>query len=172
MATNRPSAGPCSGEGHQPHYPVRQNALWTLYVQLEKGYSAAFKWIMEDDGLTVMERKVLLALDNDPCLRTAADLVRTHKMAKSHVSLAVNSLTEKGYLTQDAGVGKSIYLRLTPMALELIQRDRRHMQGFHDLVYQGFSLEEMDQVLGFFTRIAENLKGAQEKNYGKGNSKE
>ncbi len=160
MATNRPSAGPCSGEGHQPHYPVRQNALWTLYVQLEKGYSAAFKWIMEDDGLTVMERKVLLALDNDPCLRTAADLVRTHKMAKSHVSLAVNSLTEKGYLTQDAGVGKSIYLRLT------------HMQGFHDLVYQGFSLEEMDQVLGFFTRIAENLKGAQEKNYGKGNSKE
>lgn len=152
--------------------PAGQSVLWALYVRLEKAYSQGFKRFVEDSGLSVMENKVLWALDSDPSLHTAADLVRNHKMAKSHVSLAVKALTEKGYLTQSAGAGRCIHLQCTPAAQQLVERGRTDMQALYQQIYRGFSQEEQSQLTGLLERMAENLKGGQETGYGEGISEE
>ena len=51
--------------------------------------------------LSAAEVDVLLFLANNSQFDLAVDIVRVRKMQKSHVSLAVNKLCEKGYIQKE-----------------------------------------------------------------------
>lgn len=56
------------------------------------------KKVMVRYDLSAAEVDVLLFLANNSQFDLAVDIVRVRKMQKSHVSLAVNKLCEKGYI--------------------------------------------------------------------------
>lgn len=71
----------------------------------------------------LQEVDVLLFLANNSQFDLAVDIVRVRKMQKSHVSLAVNKLCEKGYIQKetDAADRKKVHLKLEESASEIIR---------------------------------------------------
>ena len=65
---------------------------------IANSYAMEKRAVMEKYDMTSIEVDVMLFLANNPQFDTAAEIVSIRKIAKSHVSLAVSRLTERGYL--------------------------------------------------------------------------
>ena len=65
---------------------------------MEKLYSALFSPLLERCGLTQLEADILMFLANNPEYDTARDIVEKRRLAKSHVSVGVDALAERGLL--------------------------------------------------------------------------
>ena len=85
---------------------------WQFAVEVERKYNQYRKKVMVRYDLSAAEVDVLLFLANNSQFDLAVDIVRVRKMQKSHVSLAVNKLCEKGYIqkeTDAAAFGESLF---------------------------------------------------------------
>ena len=74
---------------------------WQFAVEVERKYAKYRKKVMVRYDLSAAEVDVLLFLANNSQFDLAVDIVRVRKMQKSHVSLAVNKLCEKGYIQKE-----------------------------------------------------------------------
>ena len=74
---------------------------WQFAVEVERKYNQYRKKVMVRYDLSAAEVDVLLFLANNSQFDLAVDIVRVRKMQKSHVSLAVNKLCEKGYIQKE-----------------------------------------------------------------------
>ena len=96
---------------------------WQFAVEVERKYAKYRKKVMVRYDLSAAEVDVLLFLANNSQFDLAVDIVRVRKMQKSHVSLAVNKLCEKGYIQKetDAADRKKVHLKLEESASEIIR---------------------------------------------------
>ena len=96
---------------------------WQFAVEVERKYNQYRKKVMVRYDLSAAEVDVLLFLANNSQFDLAVDIVRVRKMQKSHVSLAVNKLCEKGYIQKetDAADRKKVHLKLEESASEIIR---------------------------------------------------
>ena len=110
--------------------------------------------------LTHMEFVVLMFLANNPGFDTAAQIVRFRRLTKSHVSLAVRALLERGYLIGVDGVDdrRTIHLSLTEEAEDAVREGREIQQQFFGKIFKGFSQEERELISQFMVRIDQNIK--------------
>ena len=94
---------------------------WQFAVEVERKYAKYRKKVMVRYDLSAAEVDVLLFLANNSQFDLAVDIVRVRKMQKSHVSLAVNKLCEKGYIQKetDAADRKKVHLKLEESASEM-----------------------------------------------------
>ena len=106
---------------------------WQFAVEVERKYNQYRKKVMVRYDLSAAEVDVLLFLANNSQFDLAVDIVRVRKMQKSHVSLAVNKLCEKGYIQKetDAADRKKVHLKLEESASEIIRfgQDCQRGQG-------------------------------------------
>ena len=106
---------------------------WQFAVEVERKYAKYRKKVMVRYDLSAAEVDVLLFLANNSQFDLAVDIVRVRKMQKSHVSLAVNKLCEKGYIQKetDAADRKKVHLKLEESASEIIRfgQDCQRRQG-------------------------------------------
>ena len=106
---------------------------WQFAVEVERKYNQYRKKVMVRYDLSAAEVDVLLFLANNSQFDLAVDIVRVRKMQKSHVSLAVNKLCEKGYIQKetDAADRKKVHLKLEESASEIIRfgRNFQRRQG-------------------------------------------
>lgn len=72
--------------------------FWDQHKVITYYYESLSKSICEKYNLTKMEYDILMFLYNNPQFNTAADIVKVRKSTKSHVSLALKSLREKGLI--------------------------------------------------------------------------
>ena len=72
-------------------YFTHARTLELLYHKLQSP-------VLERYQITQIELDVLLFLANHPGLDTAKDIVEIRRLTKSHVSVAVEGLSKKGYL--------------------------------------------------------------------------
>lgn len=142
-------AGPGEGFGLDP---------WRFFSLCEKENDRAVKLAAAETALDPSEVKVLLFLANNPSFHTASEVVRWKKMSKAQVSLAVRALTERGYLRQEQGSGKTIRLTVTPAAEEAVRLGREKQMTLLGRMYRGFSPEELELFRSFFLRMEQNLK--------------
>lgn len=133
-------------------------SFWDFYSIFDKEYSKVIKQAAEETGLSVNEISILLFLANNPSVDTAADIMRIRKTAKSHISLAVSRLTEKGCLTQQPGPGRRIHLKITPSAEPLIAIGREKQKQFSDRLFQNFSASEREAFFSCFAHMIGNLR--------------
>lgn len=103
---------------------------WQFAVEVERKYNQYRKKVMVRYDLSAAEVDVLLFLANNSQFDLAVDIVRVRKMQKSHVSLAVNKLCEKGYIQKetDAADRKKVHQKLS--ALDRIARERLENRCF------------------------------------------
>lgn len=134
--------------------------LWEYVNAFSAAYDVHRKRVMSRFNLSAIEVDVLLFLANNPDINTASDIVRKRKITKSHVSLAVHSLLEKGYLskTEDAFNKKIRHLFLTEKSSEIVQFGLDQQRQFSSFLLEGASDEELRYVKQNLLRVLNRLK--------------
>ena len=134
--------------------------FWNFITEFDKSYHIHRKRIMQRYDLSAIEVDVLLFIANNPTLNTASDIVRFRKIAKSHVSLAVNALLQTGYITKycDDQNHRLIRLSTAPAAEEVIAYGREEQRKFGAVLEQGISEEEKGQFKHHLTTLSQILR--------------
>lgn len=133
--------------------------LFEHYLAGERAYMTCLAPVWEKHGLTYMELTVLLFLANNPALDTASDIVRCRRLAKSHVSVSIRSLEQRGLLTRDyqAGNRRSQHLRLTGKAAPIAAEGQAAQMEFGERLFRGISPEERETLVRILRHIDENI---------------
>lgn len=136
------------------------NEFRSFISSLEKRYALFRSTVTERFSLTAAEADILLFLANNPGRDTAAQIAKTRKIAKSHVSLAVKGLTERGFIEPyyEDGNKKSAHLRLLPPSHEAVEAGRAMQEKFAALLFNGFSDSERAEFSRLNKKIAQNLE--------------
>ena len=111
-------------------------------------------------GLTYMEFTVLMFLQNNPKYDTAAQLVKIRRLSKSHVSVSVKGLQEKGLVkgVYYPGNQKTLHLLLTEAAKPVVEAGLRAHRELGAMLVRGFSPEEVAQLQYLTDKLHENMK--------------
>lgn len=127
---------------------------------LKKAYGKYMNGIGEQYGLSRMEIDVLLFLYNNPGHDTASDLVELRSIAKSYVSMAVESLTRKHFLNQlpDSSDRRIVHLKIRPEAMEAVRAARKKQDTFLQLLFSGVSEEDRQAMERVFSTLSRNLR--------------
>ena len=130
---------------------------WQFAVEVERKYNQYRKKVMVRYDLSAAEVDVLLFLANNSQFDLAVDIVRVRKMQKSHVSLAVNKLCEKGYIQTDAADRKKVHLKLEESASEIIRFGQDCQRAFGESLFSGISREDREEFLRLCELIRRNV---------------
>lgn len=133
----------------------KQKVLTTFYEKMTKP-------VCEKYNLTQMEYDIVMFLYNNPEYKTASDIVKIRKLAKSHVSSGLASLESKGYISKhyQDGNKKSVILEITAMSENLIHDGKQAQTAFGQTIFDGFSEEEMNLCRNMFSKMCENANKA------------
>lgn len=133
--------------------------IFSHYAANESLYTTIVSPVCEKYGLTYMEFTVLMFLANNPQFDTASDIVKYRHLTKSHVSMSVRSLEDKGLLKGEhyKPNRKTIHLTALDAADMIISEGREAQRSFGKILFSGFSDFEYDQLTSFIKRIDENI---------------
>lgn len=137
-------------------------AFFTRLKGPRKLYSLLFLPLLEQHRLTQLEADILLFLANNPEYDTARDIVEIRHLAKSHVSIGVDALAERGLLQRLrlGGNRKTIHLRLTDAAAPIVEQGRAIQQAYAGRIFDGFSEAEQQELFRLLDRVSENVDAA------------
>ena len=138
---------------------------WQFAVEVEREYAQYRKKVMMRYHLSAAEVDILLFLANNSQFDLATDIVRVRKMQKSHVSLAVNGLCEKGYLRKEGDMAdrKKVHLKLEPAAAECVCYGQKCQKEFGESLFCGISEEDKKEFLRLCELIRKNVIGNAER---------
>ncbi len=146
------------------------HSIFEHYILGEQAYTQMVSPVCERYGMTYAEMTVLLFLANNPSLDTASDIVKYRNLAKSHVSLSVRSLEERGLLLKEyrGSDRRRVHLRLTEKASNMVRDGREAQTRFVELLFDGVSPEErkiMNEILKRIDRNVEAYVNGEERSY-------
>jgi len=123
-------------------------------------YEKAVMPVCKAHGLTYMEFTVLMFLQNNPKYDTAAQLVKIRRLSKSHVSVSVRGLQEKGLVkgVYYPGNQKTLHLQLTEEAMPIVEEGIAAQMRFGAKLVEGFTPEEVAQLQYLTDKLHENMK--------------
>ncbi len=109
-----------------------------------------------------MEYSILMTLHDHPTLSLAADLVRTGRFTKSHVSSSLKQLERKQMVSRflKEGNSRNWHIRISDKAAGVIAEGDRIMADMETILFQGFSQEEICQYKHFYERVIRNAENA------------
>ncbi|HCW26712.1 MAG TPA: MarR family transcriptional regulator, partial [Lachnoclostridium sp.] len=109
--------------------------------------------------LTQMEFNILLFLANNPEFDTAAQIIKKRAFTKSHVSMSVRSLEERGLLTGEyyGTDRRTIHLKLTDAAAPMVSDGKNVQKRAAEIICRGFTPEEHRMLFELMNRINSNI---------------
>lgn len=124
-------------------------------LRARKGYSRVMDPICQQWDLTRNELDVILFLYNNPGYDRASDVAVRRGMAKSHVSLSVNTLEAKGLLCRrpDPADRRTVHLELLGDARDIAEQGRQAQSIFFGKIYDGLTMDEIT----IWSRVAEKV---------------
>lgn len=130
------------------------------YLSGEYVYTQTMLPVCEKHSLTFTELTVIMFLFNNPSLDTASHIVKCRNIAKSHVSVSIRSLEEKGLISKSYRNGdrKSVHLLLTPLADPIIIDGKAAQTRFGEILFNGVSENEKSILSNILQKIDCNLK--------------
>ena len=138
---------------------VQSGQLDTIQLA-KKRYAQMQEPLCSTYHLTKTELDVLLFLGNNPALDRAADIVRIRQITKSHVSMSVSSLEQRGFLYReyDSGDRRTAHLKLTEAALPILREASRIQQEFFSRIFAGLSEEELALWHAILDKVCRNIQ--------------
>ena len=111
-------------------------------------------------GLTYMEFTVLMFLHNNPQYDTAAQIVKIRRLTKSHVSISLRGLQERGLVKGEyfPGNQKTLHLSVTDSAKPVVEAGLAAQRAFGATLARGFTAEELAQFQKLIKKLNENIK--------------
>ena len=139
-------------------------AFFTRLKGPGKLYGLLFLPLLERYGLTQLEADILLFLANNPGYDTARDMAEKRHLAKSHISAGIEALAGRGLLERSLQEGnrKTIHLRLTAAADPIVEEGRALQRRYGELLFRGFTQEEICRLSRWLDRVTENVDAALE----------
>lgn len=127
-----------------------------------KLYNQMLDTVCQSNQLSKTEVAVINFLQHNPQKDTAADIVETHLIGKSQVSVAVELLIQKGLLerTPDTTDRRRIHLSLLPAAKPVTEAIHTVQCQFEEVILNGFSGEERQLYEEFSNRLLQNVEAA------------
>lgn len=131
-----------------------------MMATAKKSYSRILEPVCRKYGLTRNELDVLLFLHNNPDYDRAADIVSRRGLAKSHVSLSVSTLEEKGLLRRgtDANDRRTVHLLLTEPGSGIAEEARTQQQSYFARLHEGITEEEFAVWAGITEKVCRNIE--------------
>ena len=125
-------------------HPISISGFFDTLSQSQKIYTRHLEPVYRKWELTRSELDVLLFLYNNPQYTRSADIVAHRGMAKSHVSLSVVNLEQRGFLERQfsAEDRRTANLLLTAQGQQIAAEGRQAQQAFFAKLYQGVTEEE------------------------------
>ena len=133
-------------------------------ARAQKGYARLLEPICKKWELTRNELDVMLFLANNPDYDRAVDIVTNRGLAKSHVSMSVASLEERGLLQRipDPVDRRTVHLRLTEKSREITDVACKRQKQFLDYLHQGVTEEQLEMMRLFAERVHQNIQNIEE----------
>ena len=133
-------------------------------ARAQKGYARLLEPICKRYDMTRNEMDVLLFLYNNPEYDRAVDIVNNRGLSKSHVSLSIGGLEEKGLLlrVEDPADRRAVRLRLTENALPIAETGRMAQKRFFAYLHQGVTREQIEMMVDFARKVSENVKNIED----------
>ena len=141
-------------------HPGRITAYFDMLSQSQKIYSRQLDPVCKKWDLTRSEVDVLLFLYNNPHFDRAADIVTRRGMTKSHVSMSVASLADKGLLERSESTvdRRSAHLRLLEPGVTIAAEAREAQQQFFAMLYEGVSPEDLALCDSITKKVYKNIE--------------
>ena len=134
----------------------------TSIRQVVRLHDSMLKPVCDHHQLSAIETTIISFLYNNPGIDTAADIAELRMLSKGNVSLAVESLIQKGLLKreQDGADRRRIHLHPTPAAAPIMVSLEDVRVQFQNEVFSGFSPHDLEVLDRINRRIAENTTNA------------
>ena len=125
-----------------------------------KSYTKLMEPTCQEWELTRNELDVILFLYNNPGYDRAADIVSRRGIAKSHVSLSVASLEEKGLLRRRYSEldRRTAHLELLEQGQRIAAQAREKQVQYFSALYRGVSPEELEIWKNITQKVWDNIK--------------
>lgn len=125
----------------------------------KKKYACILEPLCRQYDLTRNELDVILFLANNPGFDRAADIAAIRKIAKSHVSLSVGNLEDRGLLARqlEEGDRRTAHLKLTAAAAPIAAEGKTLQQQFFSRMFAGLSQEELELFGSVLDRVCQNI---------------
>lgn len=138
---------------------IRTGQLDTIQMA-KKRYSQLQEPVCQRYGINKTEMDVLLFLANNPGLDRAADIVNLRQITKSHVSLSVSNLEQRGLLYRvfDPEDRRTAHLKLTEAALPIVREGGRIQQQYFDRIFAGLTDEEFAFWRSILDKVCSNIQ--------------
>ena len=132
-----------------------------IYLSFRQGlnlYDKVSLPVRDKFGLTFMEFIVIMFLANNREYKKASDIVEVLGIAKSHVSMTILSLEERGLLerTMDPCDKRSSILELKNTEA-IVEEGRKAQNRFLDILLDGLDEKELMDTKKSFEKIEENI---------------
>lgn len=141
------------------HFSAEFN-YFDAMASAQKSYARLLEPICQEWKLTRTELNVIVFLYNNPGYDRAADIVARRGIAKSHVSLSVASLEEKGLLRrrfseQDR---RTAHLELLDRGQCIAAQAREKQVQYFSALYRGVSPEDLELWRNITQKVWDNIK--------------
>ena len=142
--------------------PIKIAAFFDILGQSQKLYSKQLEPVCKQWDLTRSEVDVLLFLYNNPQYDRAADIVTKRGMAKSHVSMSVASLADRGLLErlESPEDRRAVRLQLSGEGRTVAADAKKAQMQFFDLLYLDISEEELVIWENITQKVCTNIENA------------
>ncbi|MBQ2853972.1 MAG: winged helix-turn-helix transcriptional regulator [Oscillospiraceae bacterium] len=139
--------------------PSYISAYFDILGKAQKVYSKYLEPVSRKWELTRSELDVMLFLHNNPGYSRATDIVSHRGMTKSHVSMSVSSLVERGLLLRQFSPDdrRTVHLILTEQGHLIAEEARILQQQFFEVIYTDVSREEMAVLRKVTLKVCENI---------------
>ena len=127
---------------------------------VEKQYAKSLAPVCKQWELTRNELDILLFLYNNPAYDRAADIVSRRGIAKSHVSLGVTALEEKGLLVRrfDETDRRAAHLELQDPGRMIAAQAKEVQLTFFSALYEGITPEEFAVWKNIVHKVGKNIE--------------
>ena len=141
-------------------HPVQIASYFDILNQSQKAYGRQMEPVCKKWDLTRSEVDVLLFLYNNPRYDRAADIVTRRGMTKSHVSMSVASLADRGLLERRDSPSdrRTAHLRLLEEGEKIAAEAREAQRQFFAMLYEGVSAEELEMWEKITRKVFENIE--------------
>lgn len=144
---------------------MKKNTFADFAICMARAYEPYRRRITERFSLSAAETDVLMFLANNPEYNTAAQISKIRMIPKSHVSLAVSSLSEKGLVAKKNGADhRSVCLNISDAAVPIVDFGRKMQNEFQETLFRGFSASEKALFDSMHEKMRENLENMKKQN--------
>lgn len=133
----------------------------TIYIL--KKYNCMFENLLKEYDITQIEVDILAFLANNPQYNHAQDIVDLRGISKAHVSLAIEKLVKKGWLTRkpDQSNRRCNILILTDRSHDIVLKIQNIQKQYNQITFQGLSENDIRIFQDIINQMFENLGGKQ-----------